>query len=370
MDIYPSRITGEAIFQKDNAPIHNSAYIPELAPQEQIFHETYPEDTLDFSVIGDWGAKSREQSLVANALEIYANRFDSKFIVNVGDSFYKDGNYTYDGVSNENDEKFQKVWKDVYNGTLGKIPWYSVAGNHDWYNNVTAEVDYSLHKDARFFLPSLFYVRQTTFGPDKTKIAWIHIDTNTLFYDYSKMKAKFPEVYAIMTDMGWGTEEGKEKIFKWIEAQLALSQDAKWIFVVGHHPLIGGCANNGVMTRLPPIFDNYHVDAYFSGHEHSLAYQAPNNTYHFADFLSGAGSKLEGICVPNDFGLIKPGFVHISISDKDDKLDFQYVDVSDETINGGTVVYHGTLKPRSQKKEKTSKRAKPKTSKKSKPKKV
>ncbi|KAG9307545.1 hypothetical protein G9A89_023110 [Geosiphon pyriformis] len=328
-----------------------SALIPVLLPSTNTFYDTYSDDTLDFSVIGDWGTKSKEQALTATTLQLYADRFHTNFIVNVGDNFYLDDMYAYDGVNTENDEKFQKVWLDVYTGSLSTIPWYTVAGNHDWYNNVTAEVDYSINKNSRFFLPSPYYVRRTTFGPKKTQVAWIHIDTNPFYYTAAAMKSKSVQMYNDMLEMGWLTVAGQESLLKWIEGQLALVQDAKWIFVVGHHPLIGNCGNSGIMNRLPPLFDNYKVTAYFSGHSHTLAYKAPDSTVGFADFLSGSGAKLDATnCEPNNWGAIKSGFLHVSIEDKEDELKFEYVDASDETIKGGKGLYNGKLPSRNPKK--------------------
>ncbi|CAG8610143.1 11600_t:CDS:2 [Ambispora gerdemannii] len=324
----------------DNDPI------PILNPLSEFFSETYPDDTLDFSVIGDWGFPGDNQTQTANAMRIYAERFNSKFIVNVGDSFYIGGIYTYDGVSNASDPKFNTIWKATYTGKLGEIPWYAVAGNHEWYNNVTAEVDYSRNKDARFFLPSLYYTRVSHVGPNKDKIAWIHIDTNPFYYtDIKKLKKKNKEMYDALVQQGWENDDSVENLLKWIESQLVAHQDAKWIFVIGHHPLVGDCQTVGKMSRLPPLFENYRVTAYFSGHNHALAYQQPSNSSSVAYFLSGAGSKVEDICEGRTWGAFKTGFVHVTISTNDDKADFQYVDASDPNKSGGVVAYSGTLKP-------------------------
>ncbi|CAG8725164.1 5409_t:CDS:1, partial [Scutellospora calospora] len=48
----------------------------------------------------------------------------------------------------------------VYNGSLKDITWYMIAGNHDWYSNVIAQVDYFWDFNSKFFLPALYYVRE------------------------------------------------------------------------------------------------------------------------------------------------------------------------------------------------------------------
>ncbi|CAG8777736.1 13247_t:CDS:2, partial [Funneliformis caledonium] len=69
---------------------------------------------------------------------------------------------------------------------------------------------------------------------------------------------------------GWQSLLAIEEKFKWIEDRLIEQQSSKWIFVVGHQPLIGKCAEIFQMGRLRPLFEKYRVAAYFSGHEHVL----------------------------------------------------------------------------------------------------
>ncbi|RKO83615.1 hypothetical protein BDK51DRAFT_31413, partial [Blyttiomyces helicus] len=80
--------------------------------------------------------------------------FTFKAVVNLGDSMYRIGSegpvrpdikdphlYFYDGVKNTTDHKWELIWSDVYKGRLAEIPWWSVAGNHDWYGNPDAQVE-------------------------------------------------------------------------------------------------------------------------------------------------------------------------------------------------------------------------------------
>ncbi|CAG8646558.1 8664_t:CDS:2, partial [Ambispora leptoticha] len=348
--IYCSGLINKSFAKTVTTPTTNTTSpnpIPILNPLTDFFSETYPDDILDFSVIGDWGFPGENQTQTSNAMSVYADRFDTKFIINVGDSFYVGGIYTYDGVSNASDPKFNTIWKKTYTGKLGEIPWYGVAGNHEWYNNVTAEVDYSRTVDARFFLPSLYYTRVSLVGPNQDKIAWIHIDTNPFYYtDLTKTKKKAPVMYNAFVRQGWNTPDAVENLLKWVEDQLVAHQDAKWIFVIGHHPLVGTCQNFGKMNRLPPLFENYRVAAYFSGHNHALAYQQPTKSSSVEYFLVGSGSKVDDICDGRTWGVFKTGFVHITLSTYNDTADFQYVDASDPNKSGGVVAYSGTIKPR------------------------
>jgi tartrate-resistant acid phosphatase type 5 len=102
------------------------------------------------------------------------------------------------------------------------------------YNNVTAQVDYSLNYDSRFFLPSTYYVRESYFGPNKTKIAWIHIDTNIFYYNSTDLEeAERLPLKRQLNQFGWNSIQAKEDKLRWIEDRLIEQQDSKWIFVVG-----------------------------------------------------------------------------------------------------------------------------------------
>ncbi|CBZ50181.1 putative serine/threonine protein phosphatase [Neospora caninum Liverpool] len=74
----------------------------------------------------------------------------------------------------------------------------------------------------------------------------------------------------------------------------AASQEADWIFIAGHHPVVSdGLSRQGVSTfktRLLELIAKYKVDTYLSGHEHLLAFfedPEAKSTY----IVSGSGSK-------------------------------------------------------------------------------
>lgn len=72
---------------------------------------------------------------------------DYHFTISLGDNFYPEG------VVDEYDKKFKYLWEDVY---LDKKPWYIIAGNHDYYGNVTAELEYA-KKSTKWIYPSKYY---------------------------------------------------------------------------------------------------------------------------------------------------------------------------------------------------------------------
>nr|CAG8434005.1 13830_t:CDS:2 [Entrophospora candida] len=341
---------------------NDQVYIDDTIILPETFNESYEGESLDFLVVGDWGSagkkdknsKNTTQINVAKSMEHFATMHDSKFIVNVGDNFYKRFKNDYQGINSVDDPKWEDIWLNVYNGPkLSKLTWYSVAGNHDWYSNITAQVDYSLNKNSRFFLPSLFYVRRSVFGKEpfkKTETAWIHIDTNVFAYDVNEIvEEKMQGLKTNLLAFGWHKKKIIEKKFKWIEDRLIENQDAKWIFVVGHHSLIGSCSSQKNLPRLLKLLEHYRVSAYFSGHNHVLQYKSPDETSPFAKFVSGAGSKFGYGCDESDWMAMRGtvGFLHVKVTNND--LQFEFIDSTNATRikkkNIGKIAYSGKLVP-------------------------
>ncbi|KAJ2988524.1 hypothetical protein HDV02_005531, partial [Globomyces sp. JEL0801] len=106
---------------------------------------TVATDTYSFLVIGDWGAPAGQKNIV-KAMNDIAVRDDAKFMMALGDNFYGTDELLIvleTGVSSTTDSKWKDVWKNVYTDRLQSIDWYSVLGNHDWYGNEQAQIDYS-----------------------------------------------------------------------------------------------------------------------------------------------------------------------------------------------------------------------------------
>ncbi|CAG8688412.1 3565_t:CDS:2, partial [Funneliformis mosseae] len=150
---------------------NTNAYQYDLVePIDKPFVENYESKELSFLTFGDWGFAGVEvgqeignQTKVAKAMTKWSGQYNSNFVLSVGDNFYINFVGDHEGVSSIYDTKWDKVWKNAYQGRLAKIPWYIVAGNHDWYGNITAQIDYSLNYDSRYFFPSAYFVRESYF---------------------------------------------------------------------------------------------------------------------------------------------------------------------------------------------------------------
>ncbi|CAG8439870.1 uncharacterized protein OCT59_013546 [Rhizophagus irregularis] len=320
-----------------------------VEPHDKPYIEQYQSEKLDFLTFGDWGWEGIEpgqiyknQSKVAMAMRDWAESYDSDFIINTGDNFYISYDEDHEGVKSVNDPKWNRIWNGIYKGRLAEIVWYSVVGNHDWYGNVTAQVDYSLNYDERFFLPSTYYVRESYFGSKITKVAWIHIDTNIFYYE--PLDPDKVNMLPQLKRFGWNTIKAIEDKLKWIEDRLIEQQNSTWIFVVGHHPLVAACAKKYYMGRLRLLFEKYRVDAYFAGHEHNLAIETAKDGQPVTYFLSGAGSKTFVGCNESDWGtpVGTLGFLHTILTE--DKFTYEFIDST--TALDPKIVYTGSLTPR------------------------
>jgi len=169
---------------------------------------------------------------------------------------------------------------------------------------------------------------------------------------------------------------------RWLEAELARAQDAKWRFVAFHHPAFdlasGGHPGDRRMRELWPLFERYRVDLVFTGQLHTyqrttpLAFTpepagGPDSWRFFADehnlvadtafdgatvtqarwplhILTGAGGGPVHAAplppVPKPFhGKVVANTHSFSLLDiHDDRIDFRQVDARGATVDAFTLI--------------------------------
>src|SRR6218665_2981847 len=113
-----------------------------------------------------------------------------------------------------------------------------------------------------------------------------------------------------------------------------------WKFVVGHHPLYSAGKRKGKtgdMLTFKPLFNKYHLDAYFAGHEHHLEYDQTNNDS-FHHFISGGGSEARPVAsAPYARAVFSAhGFIAVSVAETE--MLAQFVD------HTGKIIYSVTIK--------------------------
>lgn len=234
---------------------------------------------LNFLLIGDWGRNGADHQIqVARQMGKTASKASVDFIVSAGDNFYPLG------VASEHDPLWKYSFEDIYTDFSLQWNWYPVLGNHDYGANPEAQVKYSAIS-RRWEMPSRYYSKMFHLNGDSTKqLLMIFIDTTPLI----------PGYYAGDGHKVHDQDSTAQK--RWLERQLAsASENVKWKFVVGHHPMYTGGGRSEThdtkaMRRiLQPLLEKYKVDAYVAGHEHSLQHIVTSNG--IDQFISGSSSE-------------------------------------------------------------------------------
>ncbi|MEO0334224.1 MAG: metallophosphoesterase, partial [Bacteroidota bacterium] len=175
-----------------------------------------------------------------------------------------------------------------------------------------AQSDYSLIR-SRWNLPAHYYpFRQFL---DQEEVLFLVTDTSPFIQEYYEAGKS-----AIL-------EQNKYRQHEWLESALARSS-AKWKIVVGHHPVYSSSPFHGnadeLIDAFVPLFKQYQVDLYLSGHEHDLQLHKPlGSTYYL---VSGAGSEVRetGSYDITRFSASCNGFALIRL--KDDTLTIYFID--------------------------------------------
>jgi tartrate-resistant acid phosphatase type 5 len=262
--------------------------------------------TLNFLVMGDWGRNGEDhQTAVAKQMGKTADAAKPNFIVSTGDNFYPKG------VISEKDPLFFFSFENIYTAFSLQWDWYLVLGNHDYMGKPDAQVKYA-EISRRWKMPARYYSKKFSINNDSNQqVLILFIDTNPLIPQFYSNAEYGPNVKA--------TDSAAQK--KWIETELKnASANVKWKVVVGHHPMYtGGSRTEGYDTRairntLKPVFEKYGVDAYISGHEHSLQHlKSTGPTHHF---ISGSASERTPVKMIDEARMVASeyGFMFFSIN--------------------------------------------------------
>ena len=193
----------------------------------------------------------------------------------IGDNFY------YEGVVDEYDPRFNETFENIFNASsLENIPFYVVAGNHDWQGNVTGEIFYSNHSN-RWTFPNYWY--NVVFDiPGTEQTLELLMTDSVLLSGQSYQDEEYCKLYDIPLDKcslypsGPDPEhlEMSQQQLDFIHGVLN-SSTANYLIVAGHYP-IWSVAEHGstqyLIQELNPWLIQYNVTAYVSGHDHTFEY--------------------------------------------------------------------------------------------------
>ncbi|MBP2626948.1 MAG: metallophosphoesterase [Firmicutes bacterium] len=200
-----------------------------------------------FLVFGD--SQSNNYNVWRSTLHrAYQTNPEAVFFTNIGDLVDRGQDYAQ-----------WKAWFDAAQGVMDIIPVMPVTGNHESYT-----------PEGRFSMPIFFsaQLKLPLNGPEGLK-------GQVYSFDYG-------DVHFSMLD----SQEGEERRFvpamldkqeAWLENDLRAT-NKKWKIVCFHRPPYNNKekeTNQNIRKAFVPVFDKYHVDVVFTGHDHVYARTYP-----------------------------------------------------------------------------------------------
>ncbi|XP_054707866.1 tartrate-resistant acid phosphatase type 5-like [Uloborus diversus] len=245
--------------------------------------------SLKFLVIGDWGGlpifpyRTLVELNVGREMAEAATKLGIDFVLTLGDNFY------FDGVKDVDDPRFKETYESAFNYESLQIPWFIIAGNHDHYGNVSAQIAYSARSD-RWIFPDLYYRKKFQVPSSNATVEIIMLDTVMLCGNTDPLNPYEPPAFRKYT------KYQEEKQWQWLEESLKLSK-AEYLIVCGHFPVYSVALHGStdcLVKRLKPLLEKYHVSAYFSGHDHNLQHiQVKTNSTVMDYFVSGSANFID-----------------------------------------------------------------------------
>ena len=207
-------------------------------------------ENFKFLVFGDSQSSlkaERPYSLWAQNLHnAFRLNGDAKFIVMTGD-------LVDEGQSGAHWE----AWFAACQGVMDQIPLFSSPGNHESHGS-------SGTRRPAYWNAQLRFPRN---GPDRLK---------NQVYSFRYGKVLFLALDSQQKEQRpYGDILGPQK--EWLKERLSTSRDL-WKIAYFHKPfspLVKGRTYDDVKEAFLPLFDRYHVDLVFNGHDHGLARTAP-----------------------------------------------------------------------------------------------
>jgi tartrate-resistant acid phosphatase type 5 len=110
-------------------------------------------------------------------------------LIDTSDNFYKNSK-GLDGVRSTHDIRWDEIWANVYlRGSMRRIPWYAVLGNHDYVGSIDAQVE-KTGEEEMWNMPERQYVQVRALA-NGARMAMIFIDTNFLHHGYMQKGSDF-----------------------------------------------------------------------------------------------------------------------------------------------------------------------------------
>jgi len=218
--------------------------------------------SLSFFALGDTGWGGVPLADNAAAMERSAAQRPVDLVLLLGDNFYRSG---ADSLA---DVRWHTEFESAFSGPHLQVPFYAVLGNHDHHGDPDVEIEYTKHS-TRWRMPARWYtfVREL---PGGGEVQFFALDTQAVHK---------------------GESFAGLRLQSWLEDELKKSK-ARWKIVFGHHPALSNGVHGGtdeLVEDIAPLFEEYGVDLYLSGHDHDL--QILKSSAGWLQVVSGTGSS-------------------------------------------------------------------------------
>mmetsp|Transcript_23959 Transcript_23959/g.40750 ORF Transcript_23959/g.40750 Transcript_23959/m.40750 type:complete len:345 (+) Transcript_23959:19-1053(+) len=241
---------------------------------------------INLMVVGDWGGvpfppySTPGQRAVAASMGRVATDISASAVLALGDNFYFDGIRT-----DATNYRFENTWNSVYSDPSLQVPWYLIAGNHDHYGNVTAQLEFT-DVSERWNFPALYH--QKSFASDDSLLTLdvVFIDTVDLAGASMITDENDPRYY---DKLPYRPKAAAATQWDWIEEQLKAST-ADFLIVAGHYPMYSVCehgATSNLIENLRPLLIQYGAH-YMAGHDHCMVSTTDENNLLY--IVTGAGN--------------------------------------------------------------------------------
>ncbi|KFM74008.1 Tartrate-resistant acid phosphatase type 5, partial [Stegodyphus mimosarum] len=230
-----------------------------------VFSDVSCSSSLKFVMLGDWGGlpifpyKTFVELSVGREMSYLASKVGVDFILALGDNFY------LDGVKDVDDPRFKETFETAFGYESLHVPWFLIAGNHDHYGNVSAQLAYSSKSD-RWHFPALYYKKNFKVPLSNFTVDVVMTDSIILCGNTDPAE---PYKQPLFDSVNLYE---RKKHWQWLENVLKSSK-AQYLLVCGHYPVysIGSHGNTNCLVKyLKPLLEKYNVSAYLSGHEHNM----------------------------------------------------------------------------------------------------
>ena len=215
------------------------------------------EKPLNFYIANDLGRNGYyDQKPVARTMGRMAENIDIECVVAPGDVHH------FEGVRSTSDPLWMTNFELIYDHPELMLPWYAIAGNHEYRGNTQAVIDYS-RVSARWNMPDFYYTK--VLENDDITVRLVMLDTSPLLDKYRKDTEDYPDA---------GKRDIESQLV-WLDSVLNVSKE-DWVIVVGHHPIYADTEKNetertDMQKRVDTILRRHkNVDLYVCGHIHNF----------------------------------------------------------------------------------------------------